>query len=91
MAIAEHEDIVPFDADRRGYRDAEGPAWEAVVTGSYHGTYLDDPSKNVLGSMVLSFSEYVLDGTSRAKAVYEGANYGLATDSELKDVQRKGV
>ena len=91
VAIAEHEDIVPFDADRRGYRDAAGPAWEAVVTGSYHGTYLDDPSKNVLGSMVLSFSEYVLDGTSRAKAVYEGANYGLATDSELKDVQRKGV
>lgn len=91
VAIAEHEDIVPFDADRRGYRDAEGPAWEAVVTGSYHGTYLDDPSKNVLGSLVLSFSEYVLGGTSRAKAVYEGANYGLATDSELKDVQRKGV
>lgn len=91
VAIAEHEDIVPFDADRRGYRDAAGPAWEAVVTGSYHGTYLDDPSKNVLGSMVLSFSEYVLDGTSRAKAVYEGANYGLATDSELNDVQRKGV
>ncbi len=91
VAIAEHEDIVPFDADRRGYRDAEGPAWEAVVTGSYHGTYLDDPSKNVLGSLVLSFSEYVLGGTSRAKAVYAGANYGLATDSELKDVQRKGV
>ncbi|EPD47813.1 alpha/beta hydrolase [Corynebacterium sp. HFH0082] len=91
VAIAEHEDIVPLDADRRGYRDAAGPAWEAVVTGSYHGTYLDDPSKNVLGSLVLSFSEYVLDGTNRAKAVYEGANYGLAAASELKDVQRKGV
>lgn len=91
VAIAEYEDIVPLDADRRAYRDAAGPAWEAVVTGSYHGTYLDDPSKNVLGSLVMSFSEYVLDGTNRAKAVCEGANYGLATDSELKDVQRKGV
>lgn len=91
VAIAEYEDIVPFDTDRRGYRDAAGPAWEAVVTGSYHGTYLDDPSKNVLGSLVLSFGEYVLDGTDRAKAIYEGDNYRLATDSELKDVQRKGV
>lgn len=91
VVIAEHEDIVPANMDRRGYRQATGPAWEAVAAGTYHGTYLDEPDKNVLASMVLSFGEYIIDGTARAKAVYEGDNYSLATDSELKDVQRKGI
>lgn len=91
VAIAEYEDIVPAGMDHIGYDRATGPAWEAVVTGSYHGTYLDNPHNNVLASLVLSFGEYLLQGTARSKVVYEGDNYTLATDAELKDVQRKGI
>lgn len=91
VAVAENESIVPEGMDRRGYEEAVGPAWLAVVNGSYHGTYLDLVDKNVLGSMVLSFGEYLLEGTPRATAVYEGPNYSLATDSELSGVERKNI
>lgn len=91
VAVAEHEDIVPKGGDRIGYARATGPAWLAMVNGSYHGTYLDLADKNAYGSLVLSFSEYLLERTPRAVSVYEGDNFSLATDAELSGVERKGI
>lgn len=91
VAVAENEEIVPKGMDRRGFEEATGPAWLAVVKGSYHGTFLDLADKNAYGSLVLSFGEYLLDHTPRASAVYEGDNFSLATDSELSGVVRKGL
>lgn len=88
---AENENIVPLPQDRLGYERTVAPAWFTVMKDAYHGTFMDMPEKSAYSAIVMAFAEYLLDGTDRAKNVFEGANYSLNTDSEFKDSERKNM
>lgn len=88
---AEKEDIVPLPYDRLGYERTEGPAWFTVMRDAYHGTFMDMPEKSAYSAVVMAFTEYLLDGSQRAKKVFEGADYSLSTDTEFTDSERKNI
>lgn len=102
VAAAENDAEIPRDSTFAQYERHAGPAWWTIVDGTYHGSILDEPSRNAFGALVLSFADYVTSPdeagtggpgdpgrTARAAAVYEGPDYRLATDPELSGTQRK--
>lgn len=91
VLAAEHESLVPYPLSRIAFDKATGAKWWAIVRGSYHGTFLDDPATNVLNPLVVSFAQYVTTGDQAAAHVYTGGDYLLATDPELMKVERYGV
>ncbi|WP_151640722.1 alpha/beta hydrolase [Corynebacterium sp. 11A] len=89
VLFAEHETLVAHPLSELLYTNARGPKWRATVNNAFHGTFVDAPEHNVYGGLVLSFSEYVLSNSERTQAIYTGE--GLASDSELHDVQRENI
>lgn len=89
IAVAERESLVPHPLSRIAWDRHAGPAWWTVVQGTYHGSYLDEPSYNAFGALVLSFADHVTGRDAAATAVYAGDTPRLATDPELTGTEIK--
>lgn len=92
IAVAEQESMVPQPLSRIAWDRHAGPAWWTQVNGTYHGSYLDEPSYNAFGALVLGFADHATGRNDAATAVFEdvdGTAYRLSTDPELSGTERK--
>lgn len=92
IAVAEQESMVTQPLSRIAWDRHAGPARWTQVNGTYHGSYLDEPSYNAFGALVLGFADHATGRNDAATAVFEdvdGTAYRLSTDPELSGTERK--